>query len=168
MKRLLFLTLLFIVSHSYAQDSLATPCYFTSLQEYLKNEPNKINSFVSESNSEIVFYYGYTKVTLTSKNTWGYINSDGLFYRSVDFVFYKIAKYGKLIVYEATIDGVKKYKIGNSLNMYPVDLTDMSVIMLITDNKALLEKYQQLPKKERITRALEFVDNYNSEAFVSK
>lgn len=167
MNKLILLTSLFLYKLSYSQDTISKACYFKSMKDYTNNTPAKIGSIITETNTDISFYYQYAKVTANSKNTWGYINNNGELYRSIDLYYYKLIISEKIYVYKATIDGVDKYKIGLGINMYPVDLNEANVMTLISENEALLQKYQQLSKKERNLKALEFINLFNIDDIAS-
>ena len=167
MNKIILLTFLIIGKLAFGQDTLSKACYYISMKDYTNNTPAKIGSFVNETNSDITFYYQYSKVTISSKNTWGYKNNEGELYRSIDLFFYKLVSSDKIYIYKATIDGIEKYKIALGINMYPIDLNESNVMLLISENAPLLLKYQQLSKKERISRALEFINLFNIDDIAS-
>lgn len=168
MRHLSLLTLVFFSFGLYSQDTITKACYFTSMKEYINNEPSKIAYIMSESSTEISFYYQYTKMTLSSKSTWGYLNNAGELYRSIDMVFYKLLNVDDILVYRLESDGEVKYKVSMGINMYPMDLNEDNVAQLISSNKALLKMYLDLSKKERNINALQYVLLYNEQALASK
>lgn len=166
MKLLNTLLILLFCSTVIAQDTVKA-CYYRSAGEYIKNEANYPGSLLSHDLTNVSFYYQYTKLNLDSKKIWGYKDNNGNLYRSIDFIFYKMIQNVKIAIFCATIEGVQTYKMASSATAPAVDIDETNVLSFIASNQNLLAKYVSLPKKERKSKALEFIYQYNQEAFAS-
>lgn len=167
MKRILLFSFLIVSIASQAQIStqyltLHVEGIYSNSREFVTDEMRQVGTLEKSGPESVVFSMRYKNTTYTPKNIWGYRDHEGNDYRAIDEYFYKIVSKSTIWVYVMLDEKENEhYMVSMGYNRHPVEASPENLGVLIAANKELSEQYAALSKKEKKTKAIEFVYSYN-------
>lgn len=152
--------LVFLLLISAANLSAQQGIYRNSI-DFINGDLHLVGELVEVGENHITFKIEYSELSYKSWEIWGYQDSEGRNYRSIDKLFFRIENEGPIWMYSReSKDGsirLISYGIGGEV----VELNLKNVMEAIESNTALLEQYKSLKKADRIHMMEDVLESFN-------
>ncbi len=141
---------------AFSQDGI-----YRSKTDFLNDEVYLIGNYLNHSSNSVIFSSSYSQLSYKAWEVWGFTDSTGTDFRTINNQFYRIENNGPIWVYTIEFEKGAESYMSYGLNGILKEVIGKNLEPFIQNNESLHNQFKALSKGEKNGQVYQFIAAYN-------